>query len=54
MTKAPETLLEAIRYFADEDVCLEFMKELRWPDGVTCPTCGRDEPRFIKTRSLWE
>ncbi len=54
MTKAPETLLEAIRYFADQDTCLEFMKELRWPDGVTCPTCGRDEPRFIKTRSLWE
>ncbi len=54
MTKAPETLLEAIRYFADQDICLEFMKELRWPDGVTCPTCGRDEPRFIATRSLWE
>lgn len=54
MDKTPETLLEAIRHFSDPDVCLEFMTELRWPDGVRCPTCGRDEPRFIATRRLWE
>lgn len=54
MAREPKTLLEAIRYFSDEDVCLEFMTELRWPDGVRCPTCGRDEPRFIATRRLWE
>lgn len=54
MAREPKTLLEAIRYFSDEDVCLEFMTELRWPDGVRCPTCGRDEPRFISTRRLWE
>ena len=54
MTKPPQTLLEAIRYFSDEDVCLGFVKELRWPDGVRCPTCGRDDPRFIATRRLWE
>ena len=54
MAKTPETLLEAIRYFSDPDMCLEFMTQLRWPDGVRCPTCGRDEPRFISTRRLWE
>ena len=30
------------------------MVELRWPDGVRCPTCGSGEVRFISTRRLWE
>ena len=51
----PTTLVEAIRYFADPDVCLNFMVSLRWPDGtVTCPNCGRDDVRFIPTRRIWE
>ena len=36
----PQTLIEAIRYFADPNVALRTMVELRWPDGVICPTCG--------------
>ena len=27
--------------FPDEDSCLEFIKNARWPDGVTCATCKR-------------
>jgi hypothetical protein len=48
----PKTLTEAIRYFADPDVSLRTMVELRWPDGVRCPTCGSGEVRFISTRRL--
>lgn len=50
----PQTLIEAIRYFANPDVALHTMVELRWPDGVHCPTCGRTDPRFIATRRIWE
>jgi len=50
----PRTLVEAIRYFADPDVALHTMVELRWPDGVHCSTCGRTDPRFISTRRMWE
>jgi hypothetical protein len=50
----PQTLIEAIRYFADPDVTLRTMIELRWPQGVHCPTCGRTDVRFIATRRLWE
>jgi transposase-like protein len=53
-TPQPKTLTEAIRYFADPDVALRTMVELRWPNGVTCPTCGSGEVRFISTRRLWE
>jgi transposase-like protein len=52
--RQPRTLLEAVRYFADADTCRNFMVELRWPNGVTCPTCGRTDVRFISTRNLWE
>jgi transposase-like protein len=50
----PKTLQEAIRYFSDPDRCLKFMVDIRWPDGVKCPTCGSAEVRFIATRRLWE
>jgi transposase-like protein len=50
----PRTLIEAIRHFADPDVALRTMVELRWPAGVCCPTCGRTDVRFIATRRLWE
>lgn len=54
MTGEPTTLIEAIRYFSDPQVCHDFMVEMRWPDGVSCPTCGRDDVRFIPTRMMWE
>jgi transposase-like protein len=51
---APKTLQEAIRFFTDPDTCLAFMVEIRWPNGVTCPTCGSDRVLFIPTRRTWE
>jgi transposase-like protein len=53
-THSPKTLVEAIRYYSNPDVCLETMVEARWPKGVTCPTCGDADPRFIATRRTWE
>ncbi len=54
MEHEPKTLVEAVRYFADPDTTLKTIIELRWPDGVTCPTCGSKEVRFISTRRIWE
>jgi len=54
MKREPQTLIEAVRYFADADRTLETMVSLRWPTGVHCPTCGRTDVRFIATRRLWE
>src|SRR5215211_2513608 len=51
----PTTLLEAIRYFSDPAVCHDFMVTMRWPDGVvTCPECGRNDPRWLANARLWE
>jgi transposase-like protein len=51
----PTTLLEAVRYFSNPDVCLEFMKNIRWPDGVVkCPTCGSDKVGFLANQRRWQ
>ena len=49
----PQTLIEAVRYFSDQDVCLQFMVDLRWPDGVVCPRCASTQVGFVKTRRIW-
>ena len=54
-TGFPETLNEAIRFFSTGDNAHNFMVALRWPDGVSCPTCGATDVRFISgTRKVWE
>src|SRR4051812_11284754 len=52
--KTPETLREAITYFADPDVALQFLQFLRWPEGVTCAHCEAKDPMFLKTRRIWK
>src|SRR5487761_574434 len=54
-TMTPRTLLDAVRYFKDPDVCLQFMVGLRWPDGVVkCPICGSAAVGFLKNQLRWQ
>lgn len=50
----PKTLVEAINYFADSDRALAFLISLRWPENVTCPTCGSTDVRFLASRRIWK
>lgn len=52
--KTPTTLLEAVRYFADENVAHSYAAKLRWPDGPTCPRCECREYSYLTTRKLWK
>jgi len=38
--KFPKTLVDAIKYFADQQVAHDFVVSMRWPKGVKCPRCG--------------
>lgn len=54
----PQTLAECIRYFSDPQLCHDYLRTMRWPDGVTCPHCARKgvESRdlgFYTNRRLW-
>jgi transposase-like protein len=50
----PETLLEVVKFFGEDNNAFDFMVQLRWPDGVYCPRCTSTEVRFIGTRKIWE
>src|SRR6266496_3465827 len=57
MSKAetlPTNLLGAVRYFSDQDVCVQFVAKLRWPDGAVCPRCGAMEHSYLTTRRVWK
>jgi len=49
----PKTLIEAVKYFADPDVALDFVVQMRWPKGVTCPRCGSSRVSFTAKRRVW-
>lgn len=51
----PKTLIEAVRYFSDREVCEAYMRRIKWPDGkIVCPECGASGDRIgeIKTRHM--
>src|ERR1019366_5972510 len=50
----PTTLQEAVIYFANPDNCLNYLVARRWPNGVTCPTCGSDRVGFLSTQRRWQ
>lgn len=50
----PETLQEAIVYFSDQSVAIDFLKQVRWPEDVECPTCGSTEVIYLKNQRRWK
>jgi transposase-like protein len=50
-----KTLQQAIRYFGDEQVCIDTVASLRWADGKpTCPACGKQDHYYLKTQKRWK
>src|SRR6266851_5589266 len=51
----PQTLQEAILYFADSERCRQFVVSLRWPDGkVRCPQCSSHHVAYLEKARLWK
>ena len=50
----PNTLLDAVKFFANPVNCREYMVSRRWPNGVTCPQCGSSSVYFVESRDGWE
>lgn len=51
----PETLQEAIVYFANPEHTMAFMTALRWPDGVVrCNRCESDNVLFMANAKRWK
>src|SRR5437899_6075791 len=51
----PKTLQDAIRYFSDEQVCIDAVAAMRWPDGKpVCPSCGNAEHYWLASQKRWK
>jgi len=50
----PKTLQSAIRHFSDEQVCIQTIAKLRWPNGPECPACGHKEHYYLATQKRWK
>ncbi len=49
----PRTLLEAVRYFSDLQICFEAMLPVKWPNGKpTCPKCGSENVGVVRSRAV--
>ncbi len=49
-----KTLQDAVVYFSNPDNALDYMANKLWPNGVTCPTCGRKDVVFLKNQRKWQ
>jgi transposase-like protein len=53
--KDPQTLQEAIVYFANFDNCQRFVIGLRWADAkVRCPYCGSENVSYLSNARLYK
>jgi len=55
----PKTLMEAVRYYSDEQVCIDTVAAMRWQDGKpVCPKCGTVEGErkhyWLATQKRWK
>lgn len=51
----PKTLQQAIKFFSDEQICIDGVAEMRWPDGKpTCPACGHQKHYYLATQKRWK
>jgi transposase-like protein len=54
MDTKPKTLQEATKYFSDEQVCINTIAKMRWPNGPECPRCHHNEHYYLATQKRWK
>lgn len=48
------TIMELNGLYSTEEKCREYLKRLRWPNGVTCPRCQHTAISRLKTHGKFE
>jgi len=48
----PKTIFEFEQWFPNEEACVKFLIDSRWPDGFKCPRCGHWEYFWLPKRTL--
>jgi transposase-like protein len=50
----PKTLQQAVKYFANEQVCIDTVAAMRWPNGPECPACGHKQHYYLASQRRWK
>ena len=48
----PHSIFEFNKQFSNEEACLQFLIQSRWPDGFVCPKCGHNDYYWKDARKL--
>lgn len=51
---SPTTFRDFHAMFPDDDACVEYLAQWRWPDGFVCPGCEGTRAVRLRTRPLWQ
>lgn len=50
----PKTLQQAIRYFCDEQTCIDTIAALRWPNGPIWPKYRSPDRYYLARQRRWK
>lgn len=50
----PKSIIEFQQWFPNEEACIRYLYESRWPNGFICPVCGDREAYYITTRRAFK
>ena len=53
MEDYPRTQMEFVDRFSSEQACRDYLIQMRWPNGFTCPGCGHNSAWSIKRDQLY-
>jgi transposase-like protein len=56
MANQVKTLTDAIRYFSDEQVCIDTVADMKWSNGPVCPKCDgkADRQHWLKAQKRYQ
>jgi transposase-like protein len=54
MDTKPKTLQQAVKHFSSEQVCIDTVAALRWPNGPVCPKCEGTAHYYLVTQKRWK
>jgi transposase-like protein len=52
--QAHASLIDVVHRFGSEEVCRDYLRKIRWPNGVVCYRCGSDSVSEISTRQQFD
>ncbi len=50
----PQSLIAFQEHFCSEEACIQYLFQIRWPNGWVCPKCNAKKSYYISKRRVYE